>query len=61
MSKKQKYENYMNSLSEKEACEYYQENAFAYDGIEDYVHTDFSHYSKSDQDEIIKFIKKKLN
>lgn len=43
-----------------DAIKYYKENAFGYDGLRDYVETDFSHYKKEDREEIYNRMKKKI-
>lgn len=44
----------------EDAVEYYRENAFGFNGLKNYVETDFSHLPKEARDEIYKKMKKKL-
>lgn len=44
----------------EDAIEYYRENAFGFDGLKNYVETDFSHLPKEARDEIYKKMKKRL-
>lgn len=44
----------------REAAEYYLDNYFGYDGVEDYVEVDFYQYSKDEKAEIASRIKNYL-